>query len=159
MADEKQYKIIFVCRGNTCRSAMAKYIMRHMLEEAGIDKVRVDSAGYNTNGGSPMREGARRELNKNKIPFDRHRSKPFTLQIYNQADCIIALDEIIYGKIKKKVGGDSDNKIRLLRDADGNNLIVKNPFAAHNYSKSYSKIFSGCMELLTDVLSGQYWQS
>ena len=57
MTGETQYKIIFVCRGNTCRSAMAKYIMRHLLKEAGIDKVRVDSAGYNTSGGSPMREG------------------------------------------------------------------------------------------------------
>ncbi|MBR4903469.1 MAG: hypothetical protein IKZ53_02275 [Selenomonadaceae bacterium] len=151
MTGEKQYKIIFVCRGNTCRSAMAKYIMRHLLDEAGIDKVRVDSAGYNTSGGSPMREGARRELVKNKIPFDRHRSKPITLQIYEKSDCIIALDEIIFGKVKKKVGGDSDKKIRMLKDADGNNIIVKNPFNAHNYSLSYSKIFMGCMELLKDV--------
>ena len=55
--------IIFVCRGNTCRSAMAKYIMRDLLNTAGLsDKIHVDSAGYRTAGGASMREGARREL-------------------------------------------------------------------------------------------------
>ena len=144
--------IIFVCRGNTCRSAMAKYIMRDLLKTAGLDdKIHVDSAGYRTTGGSPMREGARRELQKNHIAFDKHRSKPVTLEKYRQADIVIALDAGVIGRIKKKIGNEPDNKIRLLNDADGNKLSIKNPFNTHNYSKPYAEIYRGCQALLKEL--------
>ena len=108
---------------------MAKYIMRDLLNAAGLsDKVRVDSAGYRTAGGSSMREGARRELQKNRIAFDRLRSKPVTIEKYRQADIVIALDAGVIGKIKQKIGNEPDNKIRLLNDSDGNKLSIKNPF-------------------------------
>ena len=142
-------KIIFVCHGNTCRSVMAEYIMRHLLVKAGLaESVRVDSAGCKSKGGEPMSEGARRELAKNNIPFDNHRSKVFTAQTYQQADCIIAMDGGIVSKIERKVGGDPDKKIRLLTDADGSPLSIANPFNTHNYSKAYAEIYRGCSELL-----------
>ena len=141
--------IIFVCRGNTCRSAMAKYIMRDLLNAAGLsDKIHVDSAGYKTAGGASMREG---ELQKNHIAFDKHRSKPVTLEKYRQADIVIALDAGVIGRIKKKIGNEPDNKIRLLNDADGNKLSIKNPFNTHNYSKTYAEISRGCQALLKEL--------
>ena len=144
--------IIFVCRGNTCRSAMAKYIMRDLLNAAGLaDKIRVDSAGYRTSGGTSMREGARRELQKNRIAFDKHRSKPVTIENYRQADIVIALDAGVIGKIKKKIGNEPDNKIRLFNDADGNKLSIKNPFNTHNYSKAFAEIYRGCQALLKEL--------
>ena len=43
--NEEQEKIMFVCSGNTCRSPMAKYIMRNLLSEVGASKkFFVDSA-------------------------------------------------------------------------------------------------------------------
>ena len=33
MADSKYRKILFVCRGNTCRSPTAKAILRHLIQE------------------------------------------------------------------------------------------------------------------------------
>ena len=149
---DNQRKIIFVCRGNTCRSAMAKYILRHMLETVGLaENFRVDSAGYKTKGGSPMREGARRALTNGNVPFDRHKSKPFKLQTYNQADLIIVMDTKILSECKKISGGDPDKKIRFLKDADGNNMIVKNPYGSRNYPQSYNKITAGCAELLKEL--------
>ena len=149
------YKIIFVCYGNTCRSPMAEYIMRHLLKEAGLaDKVRVSSAGCKSSG-EPMNAGIRKELARNNIPFDNHRSKVFTAQNYQQADCIIAMDGGIVGKIERKVGGDPDKKIRLLNDADGKPLSVSNPFNTHNYSKAYAEIYRGCVELLKTFGEGE----
>ncbi|MBR6712508.1 MAG: metallophosphoesterase [Selenomonadaceae bacterium] len=149
------HRIIFVCYGNTCRSPMAEYIMRHLLKAAGLaDKVRVDSAGCKSSG-EPMNAGIRKELAKNNIPFDNRRSKVFTAQSYQQADCIIAMDGGIVGKIKRKVGGDPDKKIRLLIDADGSPLSVANPFNTHNYSKAYSEIYRGCVELLKTFGAGE----
>lgn len=144
------YRIIFICLGNTCRSPMAEYIMRHLLKTAGLaDKVRVSSAGCKAEG-KPMSRDARKELERNKIPFDNHRSKLFTAQSYQQANCVIALDNGVIGKVSRKIGGDTEKKIRLFTDAEGNSFSVANPFNTHNYSKAYSEIYLSCSELLKE---------
>ena len=39
-------KILFVCMGNICRSPAAEGVMKHLIEERGLDgKVEIDSAG------------------------------------------------------------------------------------------------------------------
>ena len=42
----KEYKILFVCLGNICRSPAAEEVMRVLLAKEGLgDAVKVDSAG------------------------------------------------------------------------------------------------------------------
>ena len=142
------YRIIFVCLGNTCRSPMAEYIMRHLLKTAGLaDKVRVSSAGCKAEG-KPMSRDARKELERNKIPFDNHRSKLFTAQSYQQANCVIALDNGVIGKVSRKIGGDTEKKIRLFTDLDGRAFNVDDPFPDGDYRKTFKEIFIGCSALL-----------
>ena len=46
MVDSKYRKILFVCRGNTCRSPCAKAILRHLLQEReDRNEWEIDSAG------------------------------------------------------------------------------------------------------------------
>ena len=46
MVDSKYRKILFVCRGNTCRSPSAKAILRHLLQEReDRNEWEIDSAG------------------------------------------------------------------------------------------------------------------
>ncbi|MBI1992648.1 MAG: low molecular weight protein arginine phosphatase, partial [Candidatus Omnitrophica bacterium] len=50
-------RILFVCTGNSCRSVMAQGLMQHLLRQAGIDTVSVNSAGvFAIEGMSPTRE-------------------------------------------------------------------------------------------------------
>ncbi|MBR0261264.1 MAG: metallophosphoesterase [Selenomonadaceae bacterium] len=146
--------IIFVCSGNTCRSPMAKYIMRRLLAEKGLsEKVIVDSAGCNTYGGGPLSKGARKMLSKYHISFGAHISKPFTKQDYRNSKCVIALDEDMLRLAKKKSGGDPDNKIRLLTDLDEHELKVEDPYYTGNYEKAYAEIKLGCETLLKELLN------
>ena len=141
--------IIFVCSGNSCRSPMAKYLMRHLLAEKDLfEKVSIDSAGCNTYGGGRLSKGAREMLRKYHIPFDFHISKPFTAQEYQKFKCVIALDEDMLRLAKKKSGGDPDNKIRLLTDFDGYELNVDDPFHTGDYEKAFNEIKFGCSALL-----------
>lgn len=148
--------VLFVCSGNTCRSPMAKYIMRHLLKQNDLsEKIFVDSAGCNTYGGSPISKMARAVLAKNKIPFDTHISKQFTVQEYRKFKCIIALDEDMLLQAKEISGGDPDNKIRLFTDLDGRKIKVKDPFHADNpqkaYPIAYEQIYLGCSFLLKQL--------
>ncbi|MBR6712507.1 MAG: metallophosphoesterase [Selenomonadaceae bacterium] len=135
--------IIFVCSGNTCRSPMAKYIMRHLLAKAGLKELSVDSAGCNSNGGSFMSIGTFDELVNNNIPFQAHVSKPFTKREYENFKRVIALDSNVFKSVKEISKGDTDNKVRLLE--------VEDPWITGNYHKAYKEIFKGCAALLNEL--------
>lgn len=144
--------ILFVCSGNTCRSPMAKYIMRYLLAQRNLlDKMLVDSAGCDTHGGGCMSKKARNVLAEQRIPFDKHISKTFTIQDYSKFKCIIALDESTLRKAKKISGGDPDCKIRLFTDFDGHELNVDDPWYTENYRKAYEEISLGCSALLKEI--------
>ena len=153
-SNEELDSIIFVCAGNSCRSLMAKYIMRRLLAEKGLsEKVLVDSAGCNTYGGGGLSRGAYKMLSKYHISFDAHVSKPFDEQEYRKFKCVIALDEDMLREAKKISGGDSDNKIRLFKDLDEHELKVEDPFHTGDYEKAYAKIKLGCLALLKEFLN------
>ena len=151
-SDILQDGILFVCSGNTCRSPMAKYIMRDLLLNKGLNKkFYVDSAGCNTHGGSRMAKQAEIELIKNNILFDWHESKSFTQEDYKNFKYIIALDANILEQVKNICGGDPENKIRLLRNFQGNEINVDDPFGTDNYPQAYEKIYRGCLALMKEL--------
>lgn len=42
----KKHKVLFVCHGNICRSPMAEYILKDMVEKSGMaDEFEIASAG------------------------------------------------------------------------------------------------------------------
>ena len=151
--NEEREKIMFVCSGNTCRSPMAKYIMRNLFEEVGASKkFYVDSSGCKSFSGDIITTEAAEELRKNNIPLEAHKSKPFMQEDYKNFKYIIALDENILEQAKKISGGDPENKIRLLKDFQGNEINVEDPFGTNRYPQAYEKIYLGCSALLEELL-------
>ena len=151
--NEKQEGIMFVCAGNTCRSPMAEYVMKYLIEKAGVsEKFFVDSAGCFTGGGDLISTESAVELRKNNIPFSNHISKPFTQEEYKKFKYIIAMDEYILNEAKEMSGGDPENKICLLKDFDGKEIIVEDPFGTDKHPKAYSEISLGCAALMKELL-------
>jgi protein-tyrosine phosphatase len=91
--------ILFVCSGNTCRSAMAEAIARRLLSQqlqVGEDElekkgVQVVSAGAMAMPGSRAAPAAVDAVRALGADLTRHRSRPLTVELIHQADKIYAM--------------------------------------------------------------------
>jgi protein-tyrosine phosphatase len=84
---------VFVCFGNIMRSAMAEFLMRKELSDAGIEQhVRIMSAGVHATAGREAHPWAQQAAADLGISLAEHRAKPLTGEMVEQADCILAMD-------------------------------------------------------------------
>ena len=68
-------KIMFICTGNICRSAMAEAMMKQMLQERGKTNIEVCSSGIYADTGDIPTENAIEVMQENyNIDLSRHRA-------------------------------------------------------------------------------------
>ena len=87
-------KILFVCLGNICRSAMAKYVFEDMVKKAGLEHLFVvDSAGTSDEEhGNPIYPPARKKLAEHGIVVESHSARQVRVGDYLKFDYIVAMD-------------------------------------------------------------------
>jgi len=94
-----QTTILFVCSGNTCRSPMAEGIARKLLahkygvapDELDKKQVNVISAGSFALPGARATPPAIEAMRDMGIDLARHRSRPLSVELVNQADVIYTM--------------------------------------------------------------------
>jgi len=86
--------LLFVCTGNTCRSAMAEPMMRKRLQEAGLGgKVEVRSAGVAAQAGQTASQGARMALAARGLDGEAHLATPLDGELVKWAELILTMSE------------------------------------------------------------------
>ena len=90
-------KILFVCHGNICRSPMAMFIMRKLVQDKGLEnEFLIESAATSTEEiGNDMYPCAKRKLSEKKIPYARHRARQIRANEYDEWDHIFVWIETI----------------------------------------------------------------
>ncbi len=142
-------KINFVCYGNICRSPMAEFVMKNLVEQAGLSKnFFIESSGCHPAVGTPIHVNSCRELKKNNVPFTNRTSKRFTEDTYKNFDYIICMDSANVYDAKIISNGDPYGKIFLLLDFTGESRDVDDPYMTDNYHIAYADILRGCQALL-----------
>ncbi len=145
-------KINFVCFGNICRSPMAEFVMKNLVQNAGVEKnFLIESSGCHPAVGTPIHHNSCRELKKNNVPFTKRTSKRFTEETYKNFDYIICMDRNNVYDAKRISGGDPEGKIYLLLEFAGENRDVDDPYYTENYSIAYADILRGCQALLKNL--------
>jgi len=84
-------RLLFVCTGNTCRSAMAEGFARKVIIERGLTDVDVVSAGTNAWDGAPASDGALLVALERGIDISAHRAQTLTPDAVRDANLILAM--------------------------------------------------------------------
>jgi protein-tyrosine phosphatase len=125
------YRVTFVCTGNICRSPMAEWVLRHHVEEEGLN-VEVDSSGTgNWHVGDEADERTIETLERAGYR-SAHIARQFEPGWFARYDLILALDEG-HRRALRSMAPDEEAlaRIRLLREFDpdaGGDLDVPDPY-------------------------------
>ncbi len=146
----KQYRIIFCCHGNICRSPMAEFIFKDKILSRGLnDRFYVESAAVSTEEiGNSIYPPAKRCLNAHGIPFDKEKTaRQITRADYNRFDLIICMDRMNLRWLKYIIPNDPDNKVRLMMSYAGQDRDVADPWYTGDFETTYRDL-----DLATDAL-------
>lgn len=142
-------KILFVCHGNICRSPMAEYVMKYLVEQAQLtDQFLIESAATSTEEiGNPVYPPARRKLAEHGISCNGHAARQMTRADYSRYDLLIGMDSANLRNMTRIAGGDPEGKIRpLLYDKD-----VADPWYTGNFEVTWQDVLRGCQALLEEL--------
>ena len=144
-------KILFVCHGNICRSPMAEFIMKDLVEKAGLaDRFEIASAATSTEElGNPVYPPVRAVLAEHGIGCGGHAARQLTRADYGRWDLLIGMDRANLRNMARICGGDPDGKLRLLMEYAGEpDREVADPWYTRDFQAAWRDISAGCRGLL-----------
>jgi protein-tyrosine-phosphatase len=83
--------LLFVCSGNTCRSAMAEALARKIAKRRGIEDLSVSSAGTNAWDNATATDEALLVGMERDLDLTGHRARKLTSAIVSEADLIFVM--------------------------------------------------------------------
>ena len=147
------YKLLFICHGNICRSPMAEFVMKDIVNKAGMsDEFYISSCATSTEEiGNPVHYGTKRKLAEVGISCEGKRAVQLTKKDYDKYDMLIAMDEMNIRNIMRVIKTDPKNKVSLLLSHSGENRSIADPWYTGNFDNTYNDILKGCTALFKEL--------
>ena len=143
-------RILFVCHGNICRSPMAEFIMKDLVEQAGRSaEFSIASAATSREElGNEVYFPAKKKLREHGISCEGKTARQMTRQDYRDYDLLIGMDRRNLENMRRISGGDPEQKLHLLMKFAGKHSEVADPWYTGNFEATWQDVLEGCQGLL-----------
>lgn len=150
MNNKGKHRILFVCHGNICRSPMAEFVMKDLVEKAGLeDSFLIESAATSTEEiGNSVYPPARRKLAEHGISCEGKTARQMTRSDYNRYDLLIGMDSWNIQNMRNICGGDPEGKITMLMDYTSRPGDVADPWYTGDFEATWRDVLEGCRAVL-----------
>lgn len=146
-------KVLFICHGNICRSPMAEFVLKNMVEKLGVaEQFYIASAATSTeeiwNGiGNPVYPPAKAELAKHGISCEGKQAVQLKKTDYEEYDYLIGMDDRNIQNMERMTGH-RGGKIATLLSYAGSNLSIADPWYSNRFDETYRDVVAGCEAFL-----------
>lgn len=143
-------RILFVCLGNICRSPMAEYVFRDLVEKQGLGaKYAVASAATSAEEiGNGVHYGTREKLREHGISTAGKRAVRLERGDYQTYDLLVGMETRNLTDMRRITGGDPDGKTCRLLDFSSRPRDIADPWYTGNFTLTYGDVLEGCEALL-----------
>ena len=145
--------ILFICHGNICRSPMAEFVFKHMVEKLGrSDEFYVASAATSYEEiGNPVHYGTARILDRLGISYSHKRAVHLEKSDYEKYDYLVCMDNANVRNTLRIIGTDNEKKIYKLLEFTDSDREVADPWYTGDFDITYQDVLEGCKGLLKHI--------
>ncbi len=146
----EKVRVLFVCLGNICRSPMAEFICKDLLEKRGMaQEYFVSSAALSDEeAGNPVYPPARAELARHGISCEGKRARQMTAADYDRYDYILCMEAYQVRAAARVCGGDPQGKIARLSDFTARPHDIADPWYTRDFQTAFAEIEEGVRAFL-----------
>lgn len=146
-------KILFICHGSICRSPMAEFVMKDLVQKARLaSQFHIESAATSREEiGNPVYPPARRKLAEHGISCEGHAARQLTAQDYEEYDLLIGMEGANLKNMQRICGGDPAGKMHRLLDYADRPGDVADPWYTGNFEATWRDVSTGCQDLLASI--------
>lgn len=141
-------KIIFICHGSICRSPMAHYIFLDEINKRNL-KEKYDVSSYAVSyeeEGNDIDYRAKKQLDKNNVPYSFHPATHISLDEYRKAKSIYTMDNSNIYILKRIFPNEDHSKIHLLNEP----YEISDPWYTHDFDLAFKQIKKSIIRLIEE---------
>lgn len=115
--------VLFICHGNICRSPMAEYLFRDMVEKRGLSaQFHIASVGISCN---------------------MHHARQVTKEDYTAYDYLLVAERYNIPNLMRQIKEDPDHKVYRLLDFSSRPRDIADPWYTGDFDITYHDIIEG----------------